>query len=333
MNFFKLTAGIVIGFLSIFFLWAYFFKLAQGFVMQGELKSKSTSFIIQTNVDGSIKEILVKVGESVEVNQPVALIDSEEIETEIQVLNQSLKTNIQNIEELNTAKKSLQKQYNSISKRVASYKALIKDGYLAEDQLLNLENKKFDVEYRIKVLESDIEVKKGENIKTKEKIQFNENELKKYVIKANFSGNVKKINVSNKGNFVRTGDKIIELVPTEDIVKNITARLNPMFSDRVFTGDEVKVAFSSQKTDRNIETEYSGIVDYVSKDVIEDEKTKETYYEVIVNFKEDTNIQDVKLIPLGSVCEIYVSDESETFFGYLFNPIKNKLKHSFYETN
>ena len=92
MNFFKLTAGIVIGFLSVFFLWAYFFKLAQGFVMQGELKSKSTSFIIQTNVDGSIKEILVKVGESIEVNQPVALIDSEEIETEIQVLNQSLKT-------------------------------------------------------------------------------------------------------------------------------------------------------------------------------------------------------------------------------------------------
>ena len=39
-----------------------FFKLAQGFVMQGELKSKSQSFIIQTNVDGSIKEILVKVG-------------------------------------------------------------------------------------------------------------------------------------------------------------------------------------------------------------------------------------------------------------------------------
>ena len=39
--------------------------------MQGELKSKSTSFIIQTNVDG-YKEILVKVGESVEVNQPVA---------------------------------------------------------------------------------------------------------------------------------------------------------------------------------------------------------------------------------------------------------------------
>ena len=333
MNFFKLTAGIVIGFLSVFFLWAYFFKLAQGFVMQGELKTKSQSFIIQTNVDGSIKEILVKVGESIEVNQPVAVIDSEELKTEIQVLNQSLKTNIQNIEELNKAKKSLEKQYNSLSKRVESYKALIKDGYLAEDQLLNLENKKFDVEYRIKVLESDIEVKKGENIKTKEKIQFNEKELKKYFIKSNFSGNVKKINVSNKGNFVRTGDKIIELVPTEDIVKNITARLNPMFSDRVFTGDEVKVSFSSQKTDRNIETEYSGIVDYVSKDVIEDEKTKETYYEVIVNFKEDTNIQDVKLIPLGSVCEIYVSDESETFFGYLFNPIKNKLKHSFYETN
>ena len=109
--------------------------------MQGELKSKSASFIIQTNVDGSIKEILVKVGESIEVNQPVALIDSEEIETEIQVLNQSLKTNIQNIEELNTAKKSLEKQYNSLSKRVASYKALIKDGYLAEDQLLTSKTK------------------------------------------------------------------------------------------------------------------------------------------------------------------------------------------------
>ena len=185
----------------------------------------------------------------------------------------------------------------------------------------------------MKVLESDVEVKKGENIKTKEKIQFNEKELKKYVIKSNFSGNVKKINVSNKGNFVRTGDKIIELVPTEDVVKNIIARLNPMFSDRVFRGDEVKVSFSSQKTDRNIETEFNGIVDYVSKDVIEDEKTKETYYEVVINFQEDKKTEDVKLIPLGSVCEIYISDESETFFGYLFNPIKSKLKHSFYETN
>ena len=106
MNFFKLTAGIVIGFLSVFFLWAYF-KLAQGFVMQGELKSKSQSFIIQTNVDGSIKEILVKVGESIEVNQPVALIDSEEIETEIQVLNQSLKTNTQNIDERKCTKSLL----------------------------------------------------------------------------------------------------------------------------------------------------------------------------------------------------------------------------------
>ena len=84
--------------------------------------------------------------------------------------------------------------------------------------------------------------------------------------------------MSNKGNFVRTGDKIIELVPTEDVVKNIIAKLNPMFSDRVFRGDEVKISFSSQKTDRNIETEFNGIVDYVSKDVIEDEKTKETYY-------------------------------------------------------
>ena len=333
MNFFKLTAGIVIGFLSIFFLWAYFFQLAQGFVMQGELKTKSESFIIETNVDGSIKEILVKIGELVEEGQPVAVIDSEELKTEIEVLNQSLRTNIQNIDELNKAKISLEKQYNSLSKRVESYKSLIKEGYIAEDQLLNLENKKFDVEYRIKVLESDVEVKKGENIKTKEKIQFNEKELKKYVIKSNFSGNVKKINVSNKGNFVRTGDKIIELVPTEDVVKNIIAKLNPMFSDRVFRGDEVKVSFSSQKTDRNIETEFNGIVDYVSKDVIEDEKTKETYYEVVINFQEGKKTKDVKLIPLGSVCEIYISDESETFFGYLFNPIKNKLKHSFYETN
>ena len=128
MNFFKLTAGIVIGFLSIFFLWAYFFQLAQGFVMQGELKTKSESFIIQTNVDGSIKEILVKVGELVEVNQPVAEIDSEELKTEIEVLNQSLRTNIQNINELNKAKISLEKQYNSLSKRVESYKSLIKEG-------------------------------------------------------------------------------------------------------------------------------------------------------------------------------------------------------------
>ena len=301
--------------------------------MQGELKTKSESFIIETNVDGSIKEILVKVGELVEEGQPVAVIDSEELETEIEVLNQSLRTNTQNIDELNTAKISLEKQYNSLSKRIKSYKSLIKEGYLAEDQLLNLENKKFDVEYRIKVLESDIEVKKGENIKTKEKIQFNEKELKKYSIRSNFSGNVKKINVSNKGNFVRTGDKIIELVPTEDVVKNIIAKLNPMFSDRVFRGDEVKISFSSQKTDRNIETEFNGIVDYVSKDVIEDEKTKETYYEVVINFQEDKKTKDVKSIPLGSVCEIYISDESETFFGYLFNPIKNKLKHSFYETN
>ncbi len=333
MNFFKLTAGIVIGFLSIFFIWGYFFKLAQGFVMQGELKSKSASYVIQTNVDGVIKKILVKVGESISANQPVAEIDSEELKTEIEVLTQTFNTNLQNIDELNVAKKSLEKQYDSLSKRVLSYKTLLKDGYTTEDQLLSLENRKFDIEYKIKVLESDIEVKKGENIKTNEKIDFNKKELEKFLIKSNFSGNVKKISISNEGNFVRTGDDIIELVPTTDIIKNITAKLNPLFSDRIINGDEVKIAFSSQKSDRNIETEYKGIVEYVSKDVVEDEKSRETYYEVTINFLKNQNLKDIEFIPLGSICEIYVSDESETFFGYLFNPIKSKLKHSFYETN
>ena len=87
--------------------------------MQGELKTKSESFIIETNVDGSIKEILVKVGELVEEGQPVAVIDSEELETEIEVLNQSLRTNTQNINELNKAKISLEKQFSSLSKRVS----------------------------------------------------------------------------------------------------------------------------------------------------------------------------------------------------------------------
>ena len=91
MNFFKLTAGIVIGFL-IFSFMGILFSIISRFAMQGELKTKSESFIIETNVDGSIKEILVKVGELVEEGQPVAEIDSEELETEIEVLNQSLRT-------------------------------------------------------------------------------------------------------------------------------------------------------------------------------------------------------------------------------------------------
>ena len=128
--------------------------------MQGELKSKSASYVIQTNVDGVIKKILVKVGESISANQPVAEIDSEELKTEIEVLTQTFNTNLQNIDELNVAKKSLEKQYDSLLKEFLSYKTLLKDGYTTEDQLLSLENRKFDIEYKIKVLESDIEVKK-----------------------------------------------------------------------------------------------------------------------------------------------------------------------------
>ena len=156
--------------------------------------------------------------------------------------------------------------------------------------------------------------------------------MKNFSLNSNFL-ECKKISISNEGNFVRTGDDIIELVPTTDIIKNITAKLNPLFSDRIINGNEVKIAFSSQKSDRNIETEYKGIVEYVSKDVVEDEKSRETYYEVTINFLKNQNLKDIEFIPLGSICEIYVSDESETFFGYLFNPIKSKLKHSFYETN
>ena len=92
-----------------------------------------------------------------------------------------------------------------------------------------------------------------------------------------------------------------------------------MFSDRVFSGDEVKISFSSQKTDENIETEFNGIVDYVSKDVIEDEKTKETYYEVIVNFQEDKKTKDVKSIPLRfSMRNIYIYQMKAKHFSVIY---------------
>ena len=46
-------------------------------------------------------------------------------------------------------------------------------GYLAEDQLLNLENKKFDVEYRIKVHMSQIlKLKKVRILKQKKKFNL-----------------------------------------------------------------------------------------------------------------------------------------------------------------
>lgn len=153
--------------------------------------------------------------------------------------------------------------------------------------------------------------------------------LKKMQITAPISGIVMDLSVFTQGGVVRTGQTLMEVVPL-DYQLIIEARLAPHLIDKVTLGLPVDLMFSA--FNQNTTPKIPGEVTLISADRLLDERTTEPYYQVFINVKDYTLLEDKKnKLKAGMPVDVFINTGDRSLLNYLFKPVLDRLHTSLTE--
>jgi adhesin transport system membrane fusion protein len=157
------------------------------------------------------------------------------------------------------------------------------------------------------------------------------NRLERTVLRAPLAGRVNRVLVSTRGGTIRSGEPIVEIVPSEDNLL-VEARVLPDDIAFVSLGQHARVAITAY--DRSIYGVLEGRVVGISPDALTEERTGETYYIVRVRTDQAAlRAPGGQALPIGAgmVAEVDLLGEKRTILQYLLTPITRMRDTAFRE--
>ena len=147
-----------------------------------------------------------------------------------------------------------------------------------------------------------------------------EDRVSRTVIRAPLAGLVNTLNFRSPGGYVRTGDVVLELVPTGEALV-IEGKINPKDISRIRVADEVRIRFSAYDSSKY--GHVMGRVSRISADAVMDERSDISSYYVIDVAIEGELIADgekVEFLP-GMTASVDVLSGKRTVFDYIWQPV------------
>ena len=147
-----------------------------------------------------------------------------------------------------------------------------------------------------------------------------ENRVARTLIRAPMDGVVNTLNFRTPGGYVRTGDVVLELVPTGEALV-VEGKIKPQDISRIKTGDEVRIRLSAYDSSKY--GHVLGRVERISADVVVDERNGTASHYLIDVAIEGEMVVDgdtVELMP-GMTASVDVLSGKRTVFEYFWQPI------------
>ncbi|PQA88542.1 HlyD family type I secretion periplasmic adaptor subunit [Hyphococcus luteus] len=139
-------------------------------------------------------------------------------------------------------------------------------------------------------------------------------------VRAPVAGVVNRVLVSTIGGVVSPGETIVELVPSEDTLL-VEAKIKPSDIGFLHIGQEARVSISAY--DSSVYGQLDGVIENISPDAIEDEKTGERFYNITVRTtaeKIKSNRGDLQILP-GMAAEVAVLNGKRSVLAYIVKPM------------
>jgi protease secretion system membrane fusion protein len=154
-------------------------------------------------------------------------------------------------------------------------------------------------------------------------------ELSNVLLKAPVDGIVVGLNVFTKGAVIGPGQKLMDIVPSEDPLI-VEGQLPVNLIDKVHPDLKVELIFSA--FNQNKTPHVSGVVTQVSADRLVDERTGVPYYKMKAKVAPEGMkiIRDLQVRP-GMPVELFVKTGERTMMSYLFKPVFDRAKTSLTE--
>lgn len=155
-------------------------------------------------------------------------------------------------------------------------------------------------------------------------------EVNRTVIKAPVSGTVVGSQVHTEGAVIRSGDTIMNVVPSNEGFV-VEARVPPRDIDNIFIGQFAEIRFTA--FNQRLTEEVEGEIIHVSADSFEDEATGENYYRVRVRVTEDgrNDMSEKMQLLSGMPAEVMIRTGERSFASYIAKPITDMLARAIRE--
>lgn len=140
------------------------------------------------------------------------------------------------------------------------------------------------------------------------------------LIRAPLDGVVNTLNFRTPGGYIRTGDVVLELVPTGEALE-VEGKIRPQDISRINKGDEVRIRLSAYDSAKY--GHVAGRVERISPDAVIDKQSETaTHYIIHVAIEGDMFVDGevVELIP-GMTASVDVLSGKRTIFEYFWQPV------------
>jgi HlyD family type I secretion membrane fusion protein len=177
---------------------------------------------------------------------------------------------------------------------------------------------------------SDLKETQEELTDLTQQLKAAEDVLARTEVQAPVGGTVVGLEVHTVGGVVSPGQKILDIVPREDVLE-LEAQIDPNDIDVVHAGLEAQVVLTAYKQ-RTTPT-LQGRVIRVSADSFSDPRTGRTYFlaRISVEQAELERMDDVDLYP-GMPAEVMIQTGQQTALDYLLSPITQSMRRAFRES-
>ena len=139
-------------------------------------------------------------------------------------------------------------------------------------------------------------------------------------VRAPVAGIVNRVLVSTVGGVVAPGETIVELVPSEDSLL-VEAKVKPSDIGFLHIGQDARVSITAY--DSSVYGSLDGTIETIGADAVEEEKTGERFYTVMVRTDVDalkSRRGDLKILP-GMAAEVSILNGKRSVLAYIVKPM------------
>lgn len=313
---------LVIGFGG-FMAWAAFAPLDKGVTASGFVITDGQRKAIQPISSGIIDEVLVKEGEEVQAGQVLARMNSVHVNAQLTATRENIAGLEAQIESLRRGIASKKNQLSIMQQQLVNGRELAKEGYLAKNRVLDLEQNYAQLNSSIAMDESTLQERQRMLSEQRARVEPQELEVERTEIRSPVAGHVVNLQVFTQGGTVQAGQKLMEISP-ENQPLIVDAKLPIHLIDKVHEGQPVEMMFTA--FNQNTTPHIPGVLTVVGDDRIVDERpmdpTMQSYYRIQV---EVTPEGEKKLgehkVRAGMPVEVFVKTGERSLLSYMLKPI------------
>lgn len=150
-----------------------------------------------------------------------------------------------------------------------------------------------------------------------------EDQLMRIDIRAPQSGTVHQLNVHTVGGVITASEPAMLIVPEADDL-TVEVKLPPQNIDQLMLGQPAVLRFAA--FNQRTTPEINGIVQRISGDIVQDQKSGASYYlvRIATPVEEVARLDGLKLLP-GMPVDAFIQTGSRTVFSYLVKPLRDQV--------